>query len=846
MNTPPVLFLRIRAVEFQICNSGEVWTSVSAAEAHRIVRKRTGALAKIIRGARKAEKQEAREYRNAERGLQQELREADRRSRALWKRIRVQPGDRPRTVIERKPQAHRATRSGWLAAASQLPRYSGQIIDRAGRAGIFFRVRYYGHGTKAGVGRRATLYIWRGAHETADGRILFKSNVGDTVEEAVAALEAVEMFNREAQAGAKVLFHAIANVPYQLLEMDGGIERMFEIGQRFAEEQFGDRDLPFALALHPPSAEGDQRNWHLHLLSSTRPLVRTGDHEWDIGKMMRREIDNPEAFEVMRHLYARVQTEVVQEAGLNIRYTALSNTERGLPNPAQKHLGPARTARVRRGERDAVNERNWEKSLAGEAALLDEQLRHAQEAAAAGMALIDRVEERAAPLVIAMTTAPALSIAAPLRSVGVISNVAQAAAGIGHDALPTPLALSVANLQSIVRPIATVPAMAAITTVSAITSMPSVSAVRLRQHRLGAIPNVVDRGALDSMPALSVAAITPTPSPSLISTQGRLAGLVAQAAVSRGISLSIGGVRSPADRRILLPKQENALDSDAADRDLAEIFQLLERREAEATAKRERLRRDRLERQRVEAERLRQEQEEERQQREAHALRDVAAHEATEALDAMLNTVEAERILIAFDDDDRCVVDDAVLARFGIAHSTIMSRDAQARLNKIADRQNGEISRLAGHLAIHAGDAVHEPGGWTLSAKAPTDLRRIADLWRHQPALQRSFADTAATLRTERTPMPQAAVPVAAERVPARRGVGPARPGPRMPVASADRQSILALAAAQRDTLTRHWEKGGGLAEMQPASGMAGETKDALTPSNLAKRPFPPDRGQGR
>lgn len=839
-------------MQFQICNSGEIWTSVSAAEAHRIVRKRTGALAKIIRGARKAERQEAREYRNAERGLQQELREADRRSRALWKRIRVQPGDQPQAVIERKPQVHRPTRSGWLAAAAQLPRYSGPIMDRAGRAGIFFRVRYYGHATKAGVGRRATLYIWQGAHETDDGRILFKSNVGETVEEAVAALEAVELFNREAQAGAKVLFHAIANVPSQLLEMEGGIERMFEIGQRFAQKQFGDRDLPFALALHPPSAESDQRNWHLHLLFSTRPLVRTGDHEWDIGKMVRREIDNPEAFEAMRHLYARVQSEVVQEAGLNIRYTALSNAERGLPIAPQQHLGPARTARVRRGERDAVNERNWDKSLAGEAALLDEQLRHAQEAAVAGMALIDRVEERAAPLLVAMTTVPALSIAAPLRSVGGISDVAQAAVGGGEDALPTSLALSVANLQSIAWPIAAVPAMATIKTAPVITSMPSVSAVRLRQHRLGAIPNVVDRGAVDSVPALPVAAIVSTPSSSLISIPGRLADFAGQAAVSRGIGLSIGVVRRPADRRIDLPKEVNARDSDAADRDLQQIFQLLVRREAEAKAKLERLRRERLEQQRIEAERLRQEQdekrrqEEERQQREADALREVAAHEATEALDAMLDTVEAERIMIAFDDDDRCIVDDAVFARFGIAPTAIMSRDAQARLNKIADRQNGEISRLGVHLAIYAGDAVHEPGGWTLSAKAPTDLRRIADLWRHQPALQRAFADTAATLRTKRMPMPQAAVPVAAERAPARRGVGPARPGPRMPVASADRQSILALAAAQRDTLTRHWEKGGGLAEMQPASGMAGETKDALTPSNLAKRPFPPDRGQGR
>lgn len=714
-------------MQFQICNSGEVWNSVSAAEARRIVRKRTGALAKIIRDTRKAEKQEDQEHRNAERGLQHELREADRRSRALWKHIRVRPEDRSRTGIERKPQVYRSTRSGWLAAASRLPGFSGQIIDRAGRAGIFFRVRYYGHATKAGVGRRATLYIWQGAHETDDGIILFKSNVGETVEEAVAALEAVELFNREAQAGAKVLFHAIANVPFQLLEMNGGIERMFEIGERFAEEQFGSRDLPFALALHPPSAEGDQRNWHLHLLFSTRPLVRTGDHEWDIGKILRREIDSPDAFEAMRHRYAKVQTEVVKEAGLNISYSALSNAERGLPIAPQQHLGAARTARVRRGERDGVNEQNWEKSLSGEAALFDERLRHAQKAASAEIALVDHVGERVAPLLVAITTAPALSIAAPLRLVGRISDVGRAAAVIGDDAPSTRSILSVANLQSVARSIATIPAMAAITTAYATVSVPSLSAVRLRQYRLEATPKIPDRKAVVSVPTLSLAAKTPTPSLATISTPSRLTSLATEAAVSREIGLSIGVVRSSSDRLIDLPKLKNEFDTEAADRALQQIFQLIERREAEATAKRERLRWERFEQQRVEAERVRQEQEEERRQeedrqrREANVLLSDAARAATEALDVMLNTVDAERILVTLDDHNRCVLGDAVLAQFGVAPDSIMSRGAQARLDEIAERQSSEIARLASHLANHAGDAVHEPGGWTLSAKAPFD-----------------------------------------------------------------------------------------------------------------------------
>ena len=807
-------------MQFQICNSGEIWTSVSAAEAHRIVRKRTGALARMIRDARKAEKQELREYHRAERGLQQELREADRRSRALWQRIRVKAKGRPQTAIERKPQMHRSTRSGWLAVASQLPRYSGQIIDRAGRAGIFFRVRYYSSSTRSGVGRRSALYIWQGAHQMDDGRVLFLSNIGETVEEAVAGFEAVELFNREAQAKAKVLFHAIANVPWQLLEMDGGIERMFEIGQRFAEEQFGDRDLPFALALHPPSEEGDRRNWHLHLLFSSRPMVRTGEHEWDIGRMMRREIDNPDAFEAMRHLYARVQTEVVQDAGLNITYTALSNAERGLQIAPQQHLGSAQTARVRRGERDAVNERNWEKSLAGEAALLDEQLRHAQESAAAEAALLDRVEGRAAPMLVAKTPAPHLSIAAPLRPVSTIGDIPQLVATIGDDALPMPMTLPIADLQSVVRPIVAVPAVTAASTFPA---MPGVAAVRVRQLQLGAVLKGMDRDPVGIAPSLSVSAVTPKLPLPIISAPSRSAVLVDNTAVSYEIGLSTGVVRHFANRIVDVRKRALALESDTVDQDLLQLFQLLERREAEAMARRDRLHRERLARQRVEAERLRQQQdderkrEEERQRREAEDARRVQAeYEAADALDAMLKAMEVERILIAFDKDDQCVVGDAVLARFGV------------------------------HLASHAGDAVHEPRGWTLSAKAPADLRRIADAWRHEPALQKALADTATAFRAAQRRMPQATVLVPARPDPGRQGVGPARPGSRLPAESTSRRQILALAAAQRDALTQQWEQDGGLDETQPVAGPVREPQQPSLSPAPARRPFPADRGQER
>lgn len=412
---------------FQICNPGDVWLSVDPATANRIARKATGAAAALVRAKRKSEERraEAQADRRAALSVLTEQREADRRYRVLWRRIRMPVEARPSAYSQ--PTAKTPSRSmalaGFLQGVNLLPRYSGAIIDRAGRTGIFFRSSYYGKATKSGVGRRATKYIFDGALAAEDGRAFFESNVGETPEEAMAALEFVELVNREAQSNGKALFHIIANVPYQLERLEDGADRMFEIARRFAEHQYGSRNLPYAIALHPPSEEGDERNWHIHVLASTRPLVRTGAYAWDVGEMLRREIDNPAAFATMRQLYAQVQTEVAQEAGLNITYTALSNAARGLPNAPQQHLGGKRTAKVRAGERDPVNERNHEIQMAGEAALIDEKLRHVEQVTEAERNLINRVEARFAKAVPTTSELAVPAVSQPIISVPTLPRV---------------------------------------------------------------------------------------------------------------------------------------------------------------------------------------------------------------------------------------------------------------------------------------------------------------------------------------------------------------------------------------------------------------------------------------
>lgn len=484
--------------------------SVDRATANRIASKQTNALSGMIRAKCKADAKRvaASEDRSAALSLLMELREGDRRNRAPWRSIRVRLEKRPAPGIEQKVHTvrHRPAQSGRSSGVNLLPRYSGPIVDRMGRSGIFFRSSYYGGSTKPGVGRRATKYILEGALETKDDRVFFECNVADTPEEAMAALELIELINREAQVNGKALFHIIANVPYQFEQMDDGAERMFEIVKRFAEHQFGSRNLPYAIALHPPSEEGDQRNWHVHLIASTRPMVRTAPYQWDIGEMLRREIDNPAAFAEMRQLYAAVQTEVARESGLNITYTALSNVARGLPNAPQQHLGGKRTARVRAGERDSVNERNFEIQLVGEAALIDEKMRHAEQAVAAEAALVGRIQGRFAPSLPLLTERTTPAVSQPIVRAATLPHVPQSSAiSVGGARATEPLvALPVANLKSSVQPWAPMPMLSSLSSRPAIGSPPPMSLASPRA--------ILDRpSTVSRLSAITVSAAPPSP-----------------------------------------------------------------------------------------------------------------------------------------------------------------------------------------------------------------------------------------------------------------------------------------------------------------------------------------------
>lgn len=368
--------------------------------ANGFARKRLDAASQRVqlRAEQKLLNDQRRAYISAENSLRTEFLEAEQQRRAMRRFLRTKV--RPEKKVRHKPpkEPHR----DWIYASKALPRYSGPVLDRRGERGVFMRIRYYSRKTaEAGVSSRVLQYCFHGCELDELGRPYFSSNVGRDVDEALCAFDHLEQVNWSAQKNAKLLMHAITAVDHRQTP-----DQMMKTGMIWAEEALGRFGLPYAVALHAPSPEGDERNWHLHILFSFRTLERVSDHEWQVGEMLRTDLDNPQAMGLMREMYAAAMTITSLEAGHNQVYTAKSNAARGLVHEPQEHLGGARTNMVRNGHHIAKNEENFERVMRSEATALDEELRHADEALAMEQAVARGVRRRWSRIAATMPQVP--------------------------------------------------------------------------------------------------------------------------------------------------------------------------------------------------------------------------------------------------------------------------------------------------------------------------------------------------------------------------------------------------------------------------------------------------------
>ena len=109
-------------------------------------------------------------------------------------------------------------------------------------------------------------------------------------------------------------------------------------------------------AIHAPDRHSDERNYHAHVLMTTRQIGANG-----FGAKTR-ALDSfrtgPREIEAIREQWERIGNRALEQAGIAERIDCRSYTDRGIDREATVHLGPVASGMERSGEGSDLGDRN--------------------------------------------------------------------------------------------------------------------------------------------------------------------------------------------------------------------------------------------------------------------------------------------------------------------------------------------------------------------------------------------------------------------------------------------------------------------------------------------------------
>lgn len=126
----------------------------------------------------------------------------------------------------------------------------------------------------------------------------------------------------------------IINLPYEISD-----QQRSELVKKFCNEIVANHSVGITAAIHEPCKDGDDRNFHAHILFTTRQITAEG-----FGKKTREFDDKKQGVEVLKNIrkrYEILQNEALKNAGFNdIKVDCRSFKEQGIfDKQPSKHLG---------------------------------------------------------------------------------------------------------------------------------------------------------------------------------------------------------------------------------------------------------------------------------------------------------------------------------------------------------------------------------------------------------------------------------------------------------------------------------------------------------------------------
>ena len=278
-----------------------------------------------------------------------------------WRRVKI------RKASEKQSRAARKRVMNSKGVRVNLPKYVKAIRDARGRVAVFLDIKYLGlksKGWRKGLAADHAKYCFRAdALEEAEVQLADPiSNVAETPKECAAFWNAIEPMEEGYRANSRVQMRFVGALPHFLTAA-----QRRAIVREFGEQAFGRYGLGYMAAGHCPDANGDDRNWHFHMLATTRQVVRLGDHEWAFSDEKLTEAFTPDGLLRTRAIFAAVVNRHCRAAGFDNRYTHQKYEDRDLAAFRTEKIGPARMAAHEAGEEVAAIERNRRRIAANEA-----------------------------------------------------------------------------------------------------------------------------------------------------------------------------------------------------------------------------------------------------------------------------------------------------------------------------------------------------------------------------------------------------------------------------------------------------------------------------------------------
>lgn len=130
----------------------------------------------------------------------------------------------------------------------------------------------------------------------------------------------------------------------------------------FAKDMANREGCAVDVAIHAPGREGDNRNFHAHILRTTRKVEADGlGAKLDTEKAGRKRVDDLEA---VRTLWANLTNDRLRENSIDAQVDPRSLKDQGIEREPTRHLGPAASGYERRTGEPSWKRQEFEREAA--------------------------------------------------------------------------------------------------------------------------------------------------------------------------------------------------------------------------------------------------------------------------------------------------------------------------------------------------------------------------------------------------------------------------------------------------------------------------------------------------